>query len=65
MQVDSGGHKAGCFFCQFCDIENLANFSQKTSRVSQIYTRKKKIFQDFPNLFLVRATKFVGKEKNW
>jgi hypothetical protein len=32
------------FFCQFCDIENLANFSQKPSRVSQIYTRKKNIF---------------------
>jgi hypothetical protein len=47
MQVDSGGHKAGWFFCQFCDIENLANFSQKNSRVSQIYTRTKKRFSEF------------------
>jgi hypothetical protein len=43
MQVGSGGHKAGFFFV-ICDIENLANFSQKTSRVGQIYTRKKKNF---------------------
>jgi hypothetical protein len=32
----------GFFFVQFCDIENLANVSKNISKISQIYSRKKK-----------------------
>jgi hypothetical protein len=62
MQVDSGGHKAGCFFVNL-KIENLVKFSQKPSRVSQICTRKKKDFPRFSQFVFGKSNKICEKRK--
>ncbi len=49
----------GSFF-QFCDIENLAKFSQHISNISWIYTREK--IPVFSQFLVLKITNFVRKK---
>jgi len=42
---------------QFCDIKNLANFSQKLAKIDEVTCIK---FPISPNFFVGKTTKFVN-----
>jgi hypothetical protein len=65
MQVDSGGHKAGCFFVNFVILKIWQIFPKKIPELFKFTLEKTRVSKIFQFFFLERATKFVGKEKNW
>jgi hypothetical protein len=48
-------------FVQFCDIKNLANFSQKLAKIDEFTLLKN---PSFYQLFVGKTTKFVNKKKH-